>query len=61
MAPTSVGLVELIVWVRPNSEGFPSAWASAATFWSAVWIVVSCVFIDVRPVCWLVRFVTCSC
>ena len=61
MAPTSVGLVELIVCVNENSEGLPSACASVATFDSAAWMLVNCVFIAVRPVCWLVRFVTCCC
>ena len=45
-------LVEVIVWVLANSVGLAIALASAETFCSAVWMLVSWALSPVRPVCW---------
>ncbi len=61
MAPTSVELVEVMLCVLANSDGLPSAWASADTVCSAVWMLVSWLLSAVIPVCWFCRLVTCCC
>ena len=58
VAVTRVGSDEVTdCWVM-NSVGSPTARASADSVFSSDWMLVSCLFIAVRPLCWFCRLVT---